>query len=264
MELEGLEGAELAEAEETWKNAYASTIRIALNKQRNYVQQEVREVMELVFREQKEAEYPNVEQMMNIIVRDKMDRDTPKPERELYEKLFDNYWNVLIPKVAGHSSWGPNKRHHGLLSFHKEDPNDKDAIPYVSASDEAFLAVLWMNCYNKWAYKAECSRNNTEPDANHEAMQTPYTNAKGGQKRFGGWTADGIKKFDDLKAKIDKNRYKQEKYVVAVEQAALERIRKAEKVEEKEANRKTKKKSGGGSAAIIDDETDDEDDYGAW
>jgi len=263
-EMEGLEGTELAEAEETWKNNYASIIRIALNRQRNYVQQELREVMEDVFKKNQEADYPNLEQMMNIIVRDKMDKDTPKAEREVYEKIFDNYWNVLIPKVAGHSYWGPSKRHHGLLSFHKEDPDDQEAMPYVSASDEAFLAILWMNCYKKWAYKAQCARNNTEPNAEHADMQTPYTNAKGGQKRFGGWNADGIKMFDEIKARIDKNRSKQAKYITAVEKLALERIRKEEKVDEKEANRKTKKKKGGGSAAIIDSDTDDEDDYEAW
>ena len=56
----------------------------------------------------------------------------------------------------------------------------------------------------------------------------------------------------------------QKTYVKAVEEAALERIRKAENIAEKEANRKTKKKKGRGSAAIIEDETDDENDYGAW
>lgn len=263
--MAGLKGTELAEAEETWKNDYASTIRTALNKQRNYVQQELREVMEGVFKDQKEAEFPNVEQMLNIIVRDKMDDKTPEAERALYAKLFDNYWNVLIPKVAGHSSWGPNKRHHGLLSFHKEDPDDKGATTYVSEADEAFLAVIWINCYKKWAYKAHCDRNKEDTDPDHEDMQTPYTDAKGGQKRFGGWNAEGVKKFDALVKKIQRNRFKQKKYVEEVETAALERIRKAEKVEEKEANRKTKKKSGGGSAAIMEDEeSEDEDDYGLW
>ena len=260
----GLEGTEKAEAEEIWKNAYARTIRGSLNRQRNYVQQELREVMELVFKQNQEADYPNVEQMMDLVVRDKMDDQTPKEERELHEKLFHNYWDVLIPKVAGHSSWGPSKRHYGLLSFHKEDPDNKEEMTYVSPSDEAFLAVMWMNCYKKWSYKARCERNNAEIDPKHKDMQTPYTDSKGGQKRFGGWNVDGVRKYDALVEMIEKNRKKQKKCVEDVEKAALERIRKAEKVDEKDEKRKTRKKSGGGSAAIVDELTDDEDDYEAW
>ena len=265
-EFEGLKDAELADAEEIWKNRYARFVRTSLNKQRNYVQQELREVMEQVFKDNKEAEYPNVEQMLAIVLRDKLDDDTPDEEREQHEKFLDNYWNVLLPKVATHKAWGPNRRHHGLLSFDKENPDNKEALPSVSASDEAFIAVLWMNCYSKWRYKSLCVRNNEEVDENDPQMETPYTDAKGGQKKFGGWNADGIKEFDKLKEKIEKNRTKQKKYVEAVEQAALERIRKAEKVEEQEAMRKTKRKKGrSGSAAIMDeDETDDENDHGMW
>ena len=294
-ELEGLEGEELVNAQETWKATYKEEVRWALNKQRNYVQQELREVMEKeVFQKNRIHEFPNEEQILELILRDKLDIDTPAEEKEKYRTMFDNYWNVLLPKVAGHSSWGPSKRHHQLISFGKEDPKDKEAPTYVSESDEAFLAVIWLNCYKKWLYrhnnpekiekekpaeeepskkkKKKGAKDDDEDDDDetdveaeeHPDLQTPYTSSKSGQKKFGGWNSAGIKKYTELLDEIKKMRKEQAKYVREVENEALERIRKLEKVEEKEANRKTKKRNGKKEAGDFDNEEDDENDYAAW
>lgn len=225
--------------------------------------QELREYMENeVFDKKLEAEFPNVEQMMNLVLRNKLDDATPDDERKLYEKLFDNYWNILLPKCAGHSSWGPNKRHYCLISTGELDDSDEDAVGLVSASDEAFMAVLWENCYKKWWYKEQCKRNKQDPNEEHEAMQTPFTDAKGGQKKFGGWTAAGIERYDALIELIEKNRKDQFDYIKAVEEVALERIQKAEEVDQND--QKKKKKSSAKSAIIDEDETDDENDYSVW
>ena len=266
QELEGLKGTALVDAQETWMATYKVEVRTALNKQRNYVQQELREVMQQVFKENKEAEFPNEKQILHLILREKLDDDTPEKERKAYEKMFDNYWNVLIPKVAGHSSWGPSKRHHELLSTGKEDEESDDCLPYVTPSDEAFLAIIWLNCYKRWWFREQHRRANLGTDLDEEAdeMQTPYTDAKSGQMKFGGWNAAGIKKYGDMEKKIVKHRESEEKYIKAVEEAALERIRKDAKVEEMEANRKTKKRTGKNQQELFADEDDDENDYSKW
>ena len=263
-EHEGLEGAELIEAQEVWKKTCEVDVRTALNRQRNYVQQELREVMEEeCFQKNMIEEFPNEEQILDVVLRIKLDDQTPEAERLVHEKLFDNYWNVLIPKVAGHSHWGPSKRHHELMSFGKEDPKDKKCQCYVTASDEAFLAMIWLNCYKKWAYKHKCKVENREPDEKDPEMQTPYTNSKVGQKKFGGWTDDGILKYLAVLNNINENRDKQKKYLQDVEQEALDRIRVVEKVDEKEAKRKTKKRKAAGKSKFADEE-DDEEDYENW
>ncbi len=155
-EQEGLTGKALVDAQEVWMAQWRALIRRSLNKQRNYVQQELRTVMEKVFKAGKEAEFPNQQEMLHIVLREKLDEDTPEGERKCYEKLFDNYWNVLIPKVAGHANWGPGKRHYLLLSFGREDDANQEGPGYVTAADEAFLAVIWLNCYPRWLYKEEC------------------------------------------------------------------------------------------------------------
>ena len=262
-DLEGLEGAKLVDAQEIWKATFSPHVRTALNKQRNYVQQELRELMEKeVFQKGKEDEFPNEEQILDVALRNKLDDETPEKERALFEKLFDNYWNVLMPKVAGHLSWGPSKRHYELMSTGKED---EDSECYVTASDEAFLVLIWLNCYKKWRYRELLKRDepDKEVDEEHEDMKTPYTDSKGGQKKFGGWNEAGIKKFRELEESIKNNREKENKYILEVEEQALERIRKVEQVAEKEANRKTKKRKKK-VAAIEDESTDDENDYGMW
>ena len=86
---------------------------------------------EEVFAKKKEAEFPNVEQMKNLVMRNKLDDKTPEAERKLYEKLFDNYWNLLLPKSAGHYSWGPTKRHYCLPSFDTLDDSDPEGSALI-------------------------------------------------------------------------------------------------------------------------------------
>ena len=215
-----------------------------------------------VFKKKKEGEFPNVEQMTDLVLRNKLDDSTPDDERKQHEKLFDNYWNILLPKCSGHLLWGPSKRHYCLPSSGTADEFDPEASALVTPSDEAFMAILWENCCNKWWHKEECKRNKVEPDSEHEAMKTPYADAKGGQKRFGGWNADGIKKYNQICAQIAQNRIDQAEYIKAVEEEALKRIQKAEKVDLDK--KKKKKKRSAKSAGIDEDETDDENDYSCW
>jgi hypothetical protein len=265
-EMHGLEGEELVSRQEEWKAEHSGTVRKSINMQRNYVQQELRDVMRQVFRDEREAEFPNPDQMMELILRNKLDDATSDEERQAAEVQFDNLWNLLLPKVAGHKNWGPNKRHYLLPSFARLEVDgvaEKDQPPLVSATDEAFLALVWANCYSKWWYKEECRRKGEVVDKKHARYQTPFTDAKAGQARFGGYSSEGIAMFKDLAQKIAKNRKENAKYVKEVEELALERIRAVEKVAEKEANRKSKKRKAKGAGAG-DESTDDENDYGSW
>ena len=265
-ELEGLEGADLIDAQETWMATYKDDVRIALNRQRNYVQQELRDIMIKAFKENKENEFPNVEQMRLLVVRDKLCTETPDEERKKFEALFDNYWTVLIPKVAGHHAWGPNKRHYCLMSYGGEEVVDpSDFRPYVTASDEAFLLTLWENCYPKWWYKECCRRQKKAINEADPLMKTPFTNPKGGQKQFGGWLPAGLAHYNNLLKEIKTNRTDQKPYVQAVEQAALERIQAANLIgEEDNSKKKAKGKRKAEEVEEDDEETEDENDFTTW
>ena len=262
-ELEGLEGEELMQAEEEWIFSYQDDVRRALNKQRNYVQQELRDLMEEVFRKGEEAAYPNVKEMEALVLRDKMDDKTDKEERQEYQDYLIKYWNELMPKVAGHHAWGPGKRHHDLLSYatFESDQNEKELL--VTPSDEAFLVTIWMNCYPKWLYKTVCKRGKKEPNESAPEMITPFTNAKSGQKKFGGWLPEGWDYYEKQLESIKENRENQKDYVKAVEEQALEKIRILENVVDKDG-KVQKKPSGKRKAHEMDDDDEDEDDFEKW
>ena len=76
------------------------------------------------------------------------------------------------------------------------------------------------------------------------ALQTPFTDSKKGQKRFGGWNEQGIKYYKDWHDAIKKNRKDNKEYLKDVESLALTRIRKAEELEEEVPEEEPKKQPG--------------------
>ena len=254
----------LMEAQEMWIRDHSDTVRLAMNDQRNYVQQELRKlVFEIWYQGNDDHLVPNVEEIMDLMLRKKLDEETPEDERIRYQALFDFYWNVLIPKVAGHASFCPSKRHHQLLSTGTLEEGDPNSGLCVTAEDEAFLVTMWQNCYPKWWYLEERRRNNEEVDPNHQANSTPFTEAKGGQKKFGGWKPEGIRFYHKQVDLIQKNRDEEGDYIARVEAEALQRIRTALGCDAKEAKRKKRKRK----ASLMDfddDESEDEGNYGKW
>ena len=88
-ELKGLEGEALKAAQEVWIARYKNDVRLAINKQRNYVQQELRDFMMNEFAEGNDLLIPDVEQMEALVLRDNLEDKTDKDTLALYETLFD-------------------------------------------------------------------------------------------------------------------------------------------------------------------------------
>jgi hypothetical protein len=276
-ELEGKTGQDLVEAQEMWMAKHKNHVRVELNCQRNYVQQELRVfMMNEVFAKGKEDEWPDPKQIRALALRDGLQEiceedangeETPKQieDREMNEKLFDKYWDVLIPKVAGFQNWQPARRHYGLLSYSEPLHSDReghDQEPYVSAADEAFIVVLWENCCKKWKYWAEQKKNKKPLDKEHPDMVTPYTHAKGGRAKFGGWLDNGKGKYKTLVHQIRNNRVNEKPYVEQVEREALKRIRKLHNKDELDAKRKRPKMVK--AVAALEEESSGDDDDDDW
>ncbi len=264
-ELKGLEGEKLKAAQEVWIGKYKNDVRLAINKQRNYVQQELRDYMMNEFAEGNDLYFPNVEEMEKLVLRDNLDDKTNKVTLAVFEALFDEYWHLLA-KVSGNSSWNTHKRLHFLISSDgfgdgKLGPNDT----YVTTSDEAFLLTIWKNCYEKWYTKAMVEREGLEVDEDVEkALQTPFTDSKAGQKKFGGWNDEGIAYYNKWHSDIKTNREVNDVYLKAVEQLALARIRKAEELEEEVPAEEPQKQKGKRKAEDQPEEDVDEDDFENW
>ena len=271
-EFDGLKGADLSTAMERFANKHKDDVRLALNRQRNYVQGELREVMMKVFKEKREAEFPNGEQMKWVVLREKMDDKTPDAEREKYYVFLVNVWRFLMPKVATHKNFGPNRRNYGLMSTMGDNLEDlnpgddgwEDTKCSVTASDEAFLLTVFTNCYHKWWYEEVCRREGKKPEATDRSMRTPFTNPKAGQKKFGGWTNEGISFYGNWTTKIKKNRVDNAEYIQGVEELALQRVKAAEEIGEDGDKKPAAKNANGKRPRAQEEEEVDENDFEAW
>jgi hypothetical protein len=222
-ELYVLEDEERIDSEEMWMAEYKDHVRVSLNRVRNYVMQELREYMMQVFADRKEDEYPNVEQILQLMERKGLQKG---PNKKAMEAFLDIYWNVLVPKVAGHSNWPPSKRHYENLSTATNPPRIKGAPrhPAVHHSSEAYLVAIWENFYPKWRYQGIQKRENLPVvDTHVDMVGKGYTNPKTGRNKFGGWTEVGKDRVKELAIMAKDARKKA--HVETVESAALVRIR---------------------------------------
>ena len=223
-ELDEMEdGYDKIDKEEEWIAEYKGDVRIGLNNQRNYVQQELRELYHNLHESGDEACLPNVRQILQLLERKGLQKGDNKARMEAF---FDKYWDTLLPKVAGHANWPPTKRHYLLLSAAETKSKNAalDPLPCVDHTSEAFLVAIWDNCFQKWNYECLQKRKNAPVDQDHANMQRlDFTTSNSGCQKFGGWSELGKSRVKTLAKTSKKARV--QAHVEAVEEAALEWIR---------------------------------------
>ena len=220
--FDGLAPNDRIDSEELWIANHKNEVRIAMNYQRNYVQQELRDFVVKVHDDGEEDMLPTVEEILMLLERKGLASGAKK---ETMEAKFDVYWDKLIPKVAGHANWCPTKRHYSLLST-ATTPSLKDEpdIPCVHHTSEGFLVAIWEHCYPRWSYMCLQKRAKKPIDPDHADMAGKgYTTFSSGRKPLGGWTLVGRQRVKVL-SKLNKTA-RQKASVEAIEKAALKRIR---------------------------------------
>lgn len=249
--FDGKEGQDLVYAQEKWILDNSWVVLMAMNEHRNYVIGELYKVSKAYFFDADKdwKELPNVDQILDLSERlglpdheptegnpdaENQEQEptdaTPDAEKEANCALFLTYWDVLVPKIASHSDWGPGKRHYGMLSFMKPPGDCK--VPYVTPSDEAFLCVAWENNYDAWKFRFEKLKTNRKwkpekDNADHEkGLERKFTRPKGGVAQWGGWTKEGRKTYRKYLKNIKetKNNIDKIDYVEKVESEALRRL----------------------------------------
>jgi len=188
-------------------------------------------------------------------------------------------WDVLMPKVTGGGgTWKKNHRYYGLMSTHGPKPTtkDPDPSPYVHHSSEAYLLWAWENFYDRWVCIHELENKNPKEDPNKKTeegkysdprMETPYTNANGGQQPFGGVTQLGKDRLYELQDLVFENREKRAEEVKELEQKFLLLVREKNDRDQIDANRLKKKKTKV-TVPMADNEEDsddeDDNDFDKW
>jgi hypothetical protein len=215
-EYEGLSGKALIVAEQLWCDENSDLVRTGLNEARNYAQSQCRTKAQKLLGLGKYL--PTPEEVLVCAMRG----DVGKTDQTM--GIFDLYVDELIFCILGKPNWDVRFRYHGCIST-TYDPSWSGDVRRVSIGSEAFLVLMFENCYDKWQYMMEEKLAKRTPNKKHKRMQTPYTDALAGQNKYGGWNVAGKKRFKALGDMIHAAQAKEPGHVKMVEEACLARLR---------------------------------------
>lgn len=216
--------------ETLWKEAYGDFVIEGLNKHRQYVQGLLR-VPVLNFAEAHNGDIPTMEIMEKCLSRD-IDVNNP-----VEMALFQWYWDKYLPEEAGNGHiFKESQRHYATISEAAplSDPNAK----YMPSVGEALAVLMYENNRERWLHYIKLKK-----EYGHDMKVTPaiylpdkpktdqyrgkpgeviirgdrmyvyefkgkFTVSDGGQAKYGGWTNEGLKRFQELKKMAKEGRAK--------------------------------------------------------
>jgi hypothetical protein len=179
-----------------------------------------------------------------------------KPEEEIWHW----YWTRLLPHSAGVKYWNETKHLYCTIveSKIKEAP---DAPSSVTAASEGFVAVIWDNCVDKWTNEYNLKKVNPKARINLklDEFKGKYTRNDTGQTKFGGWTSQGLFKYQEY-VKLAKHGRAQPG-TLELEKATLAILQKANNIDlsVKPSSGKKRRRSVADQAPAIEIDFDDED-----
>jgi hypothetical protein len=180
-------------------------------------------------------ELPTIEMLKKCIAR------TIDPENEAEMKIFEWYWEVLLPKMIGAAEWGPTVRYYNTICAAKLPPN-KDGKPskkfLITPSHEGMILAIWDNNYENWQKLWEWSQKPENKDKTQRNKGGKYTSTDKGQREFGGWEAAGIEAYNsyvDQAIAVRKSRSGK-----LLESLTLQRLRKSNNIDQADAQAQSK------------------------
>ena len=168
---------------------YSTHMKKVIFDRRSYIQTEYRKIY---FKCKKKGDhFPTVKELTKCVGRDiETDEDY---------KIFMYYCEEFLGKMVGASEWSIKTCCFTTISGAiRQNTND---IPLISPSDEAFAVLVVDNCMDRWDNedKDGGARTVDAPKAKKTVANGKYTATDGGQSKYGGWSPEGLKKFNELK-----------------------------------------------------------------
>lgn len=248
-DFKSLKGQEREDAKAQWVAENQESVRVAMNSVRNYAQAQVRDWV--VDRLMKGQMVPTPDQMRLCALRD----SSISSDEELQE-IFRMYHQDLLGKVLGKEHWDSWIRNYNTISSAKEPGTPTEANELcVVPNSEAFLVILFDNCWVKWQMVAELKKaGKQDPKRKDQRWKTKYIDANAGVAKWGGWNKAGRKAVKDLAKLIDAAR--KEDHVAQLENECLQRVQAnlGITVDDGEAGKKKRKRK----EALAEVESDDE------
>ena len=118
------------------------------------------------------------------------------------EETFFVFADTFLSRVVGVAYW---RKHCAKMTIRD----------MATISDEAFALLLLENYWESWStknveeYKTEVAFDeSTNQKKKRKATWGKYTSGAWGSKRFGGWSKDGLQRFNQLYTEVQKDREK--------------------------------------------------------
>ena len=127
---------------------------------------------------------------------EKLRQATTVEEKEAFLWFIGDF----LASVVGTKVWG-RKKYYNRVSEAVIDKGSQDLV--VTVSDEAFAILIYENCIDKWIAKFHMERRGAKTIA---TIKSKYTSSVNDQCLYGGWSTDGIARFNNLCALVQKDR----------------------------------------------------------
>ena len=106
----------------------------------------------------------------------------------------------FVASVSGTKVWG-RKKYYYRVSEAVIDKGSQELV--VTVSDEAFAILLYENYIEKWIARYHTERRGEKP---HGKAKGKYTSSVTDHCLYGGWSAEGVTRFNALCAIVDEDR----------------------------------------------------------
>ena len=166
---------------------YKTIVQGALNTKRSTCEQSAQEAAMRLFKNKNHRDEvePPPYSMTNLC---KLRQSQTEEEKEAFLWFADE----LLECVCGKRAWGTRKKYRATIS--NATSNDTGDF-IVSVSDEAFALLLYEAYIDKWIKRYHEDRRG---EARSKRIVGRYTKTDGSSAEYGGWSEEGILRFNQL------------------------------------------------------------------
>jgi len=192
---------------------YGTGCSKALNDVRNGLQQKIKPVYMGLLKENKafsSKQLHHVAQRLNLTILDEAVKHkktaagnkAKNNQNKKYRERFDTYVDQYVTAFKGTKNWSIEKRCNTTLSG-----TDGNKEPALTSSDEAMIILQVENAERKWNEENTFLAGGFDaPPRTATRDLVKYSDDKGGNNKFGNWSEEGRKRYNQLRAQIKKGR----------------------------------------------------------
>ncbi|MCA1800815.1 MAG: hypothetical protein LC650_05945 [Actinobacteria bacterium] len=145
------------------------------------------------------------------------------PEQN-YE-LFKWYWTKALTKLVNSKKWCQEVYFYTTILKAKFVPFDKNSKALFTVSHEAMVCLVWENNYEKWQEQKKWRDVPENKKKKMPIIPGKWSSSTEGQAEWGGWSEEGLRKYNELKKAIRNNRKKEGEKLHAFEEKFLRKLR---------------------------------------